>query len=131
MKNWDNEFKKWLGEPNGKCRGVKALAVAEADRKKVEKDIDTFVKTSLFNVLIASYECIRTHYKRLTKSATCCDLLVCDEAHRLKNSENQTSRALNALPVKRRVLLTGTADHDGARPAGAIVAPTQLSLFLL
>lgn len=103
MKNWDNEFTKWLG-----AGAVKTLALAEADRKTVEKNIDCFVKTKMFNVLIASYECIRTHIKRLTKYPDCCDLLVCDEAHRLKNSENQTSQALNSLPVKRRVLLTGT-----------------------
>ena len=103
VKNWDNEFTKWLGKG-----GVRALALAEADRRTIEKDIDTFVKTNMFQILIASYECIRTHVKRLTKNPACCDLLVCDEAHRLKNSDNQTSRALDSIPVKRRVLLTGT-----------------------
>ena len=96
-------FVKWLGPGV-----VKSLALAEADRKTVEKNIDIFVRTRMFNVLIASYECLRTHIGRLTKHADCCDLLVCDEAHRLKNSENQTSKALNSLPVKRRILLTGT-----------------------
>lgn len=62
----------------------------------------------MFNVLICSYETLRTHVGRLTKYNDCCDLLVCDEAHRLKNRENQTSMALNSLPVRRRVLLTGT-----------------------
>lgn len=103
VKNWDNEFVKWLGP--GK---IKTLALAESDRKTVEKNIDCFVKTKMFNVLIASYETIRTHVKRLSKYKDCCDLLVCDEAHRLKNRDNQTSMALNSLPVKRRVLLTGT-----------------------
>jgi len=103
VKNWDNEFVKWLGPG-----GVKTLALAEADRKKIEKDLETFAKTSIFQILICSYECLRTHVGRLTKYKDCCDLLVCDEAHRLKNSDNQTSRALNSLPVKRRVLLTGT-----------------------
>jgi DNA repair and recombination RAD54-like protein len=103
VKNWDNEFVKWLGP--GK---VKTLALAESDRKTVEKNIDCFVKTKMFNVLIASYETLRTHVGRLTKYKDCCDLLVCDEAHRLKNRENQTSMALASLPVKRRVLLTGT-----------------------
>ncbi len=70
--------------------------------------MDLFVRTKMFNVLICSYETIRTHIGRLNKCKDCCDLLVCDEAHRLKNNENQTSRALNSLPVKRRVLLTGT-----------------------
>jgi len=103
VKNWDNEFVKWLGPGV-----VKTLALAESDRKTVEKNIDCFVKTKMFNVLIASYETIRTHVGRLTKYKDCCDLLVCDEAHRLKNRENQTSMALNSIPVKRRVLLTGT-----------------------
>ena len=103
VKNWENEFVKWLGQG-----AVKVLAIAEADRKTVEKNLDCFVRTKMFNVLVASYECIRAHVGRLVKYADCCDLLVCDEAHRLKNAENQTSKALNSLPVRRRVLLTGT-----------------------
>ena len=103
VKNWDNEFVKWLGPGV-----VKTMALADGDRKTIEKNIDCFARLKLFNVLIASYECIRTHVKLLSKHKDCCDLLVCDEAHRLKNSDNQTSRALNSLPVQRRVLLTGT-----------------------
>ena len=103
VKNWDNEFSKWLGAGT-----VKTLPIAEADRKTVEKNLDAFVRTKLFSVLICSYECLRSHVNRLTQYDHCCDLLVCDEAHRLKNSENQTSQALNSLPCKRRVLLTGT-----------------------
>ena len=116
VKNWDNEFVKWLG-PNT----VKTLAIAEGSRKEVERDLDSFVRTTLFNVLICSYECLRTHAKRLTKVADCCDLLVCDEAHRLKNNENQTSRALNSLPVKRRVLLTGTPMQNDLQEFYAMV----------
>lgn len=116
VKNWDNEFVKWLGPG-----AVKALALAEADRKQVEKDLDSFVKTSIFQILICSYECLRTHVRRLTKYKDCCDLLVCDEAHRLKNSDNQTSKALNSLPVKRRVLLTGTPMQNDLQEFFAMV----------
>lgn len=35
-------------------------------------------------------------------------LLLCDEGHRLKNSESLTYEALNAINVKRRVILSGT-----------------------
>jgi SNF2 family DNA or RNA helicase len=35
-------------------------------------------------------------------------LVLCDEGHRLKNSENQTYQALMNLKSKRRVLLSGT-----------------------
>ena len=116
VKNWEHEFVKWLGEGT-----VKVAALAEADRSKIEREISSFVHTNVINVLIASYECIRTHYKLLLKSAQCCDLLVCDEAHRLKNSDNQTAKALNALPVKRRVLLTGTPMQNDLQEFYAMV----------
>ena len=108
VKNWDNEFVKWLGPQT-----AKTTALAEADRKKIESDLACFARSNVTNILICSYECLRTHVKILTKYADCCDLLVCDEAHRLKNRDNQTSRALNSLPVRRRVLLTGTPMQNG------------------
>lgn len=37
-----------------------------------------------------------------------CDLLICDEAHRLKNDATLTNRALDGLACRRRVLLSGT-----------------------
>lgn len=116
VNNWDNEFVKWLGPG-----AVKTCKISEGSRKEVERNLDSFVRTKLFNVLICSYECLRTHAKRLTKFADCCDLLVCDEAHRLKNNENQTSRALNSLPVKRRVLLTGTPMQNDLQEFFAMV----------
>lgn len=112
----------WLGP--GK---VKTLALAESDRKSVEKNIDCFVKTKMFNVLIASYETLRTHIGRLTKYKDCCDLLVCDEAHRLKNRENQTSMALASLPVKRRVLLTGTPMQNDLEEFYAVSAVAHVA----
>jgi len=116
VKNWDNEFIKWLGPGV-----IKTLALAESDRKTVEKSMDLFVRTKMFNVLICSYETIRTHIKRLNTKIDSCDLLICDEAHRLKNNENQTSRALASLPVKRRVLLTGTPMQNDLQEFFAMV----------
>lgn len=100
---------------------VKVLAIAEADRKTVEKNLDCFVRTRMFNVLVVSYECLRSHAGRLNKHADCCDLLVCDEAHRLKNADNLTSKALNSLPVRRRVLLTGTPMQNDLQEFFAMV----------
>lgn len=42
-------------------------------------------------VLIVSYETFRLHTERF-KSDTACDLLICDEAHRLKNDQLSVSR---------------------------------------
>ena len=161
VKNWDNEFVKWLGPGV-----VKTIALAESDRKTVEKNLDVFVRTKMFNVLIASYETMRTHIGRLTKHKDCCDLLgkssqvlpsstshgglqctlfslqltiffstlssyhfaVCDEAHRLKNRENQTSQALFSLPCKRRVLLTGTPMQNDLQEFFAMVDFSEFCL---
>jgi len=113
VKNWDSEIIKWIADGGpGPSPGVpppRVMALAECDRATIEKNLDTFCRTNLFSVLIASYECLRTHIKRLTSyTESKCDLLICDEAHRLKNRENQTTRALHSLPCRRRVLLTGT-----------------------
>lgn len=57
-------------------------------------------------VLIISYETFRMHATLLHSNEI--GLVLCDEGHRLKNSENQTYRALMGLQAKRRVLLSGT-----------------------
>jgi len=115
VKNWDNEITKWIanGGPSKQPTGVtppRVMALAELDRATIEKNLDAFCKTNIYSILIASYECLRAHIGRLTshRDARCCDLLICDEAHRLKNRDNQTTRALHSLPCKRRILLTGT-----------------------
>jgi len=43
-------------------------------------------------VLIISYETFRLHAERLSVPGSC-DLLLCDEAHRLKNDATLTNRA--------------------------------------
>ncbi|KAI7826267.1 P-loop containing nucleoside triphosphate hydrolase protein [Kickxella alabastrina] len=57
-------------------------------------------------VLIISYESLRI-YKDIL-SASPIGLLMCDEGHRLKNSDSQTFQALNELQIQRRIILSGT-----------------------
>ncbi|XP_073308403.1 protein CHROMATIN REMODELING 25-like isoform X3 [Primulina huaijiensis] len=102
VSNWEAEIKKWVGER------VKLVALCESTREDVISGIDGF--TNPFNplqVLIVSYETFRMHSSKFNQSGSC-DLLICDEAHRLKNDQTLTNRALAALSCKRRVLLSGT-----------------------
>jgi DNA repair and recombination protein RAD54 and RAD54-like protein len=68
-------------------------------------------------ILIISYETQRRYSAMfhpgpksalLPYSGSPCELLVCDEAHKLKNSESELAKTLMALPAKKRVLLSGT-----------------------
>ncbi|XP_028296992.1 DNA repair and recombination protein RAD54-like [Gouania willdenowi] len=57
-------------------------------------------------ILIISYETFRLHAEVLHRCKV--GLVICDEGHRLKNSDNQTYQALNAMSAQRRVLISGT-----------------------
>ena len=89
---------------------VKALAVSATDKKSVLFAISQFLHVSKpYDVLIISYETFRAYVKKFTKkNDICCDMLICDEAHRLKNPDALTTKALASLACRRRVLLSGT-----------------------
>ena len=60
-------------------------------------------------MLIISYETFRGHAKSFPAGCNgCCDILICDEAHRLKNAETATNQTLAKLICRRRLLLSGT-----------------------
>ncbi|XP_071117638.1 DNA repair and recombination protein RAD54-like [Haliotis cracherodii] len=104
VKNWHNEISKWLG---GR---VKALAIDSGTKSEIDKNLTHYMSQEgrrvMFPILIISYETFRLHAYVLHKRSV--GLVICDEGHRLKNSENQTYQALSQLKAKRRVLLSGT-----------------------
>ncbi|KAF8163376.1 DNA repair protein, SNF2 family [Crassisporium funariophilum] len=106
VKNWANELVKWLGKDT-----LTPLAVdGKGGKEKLLPAVARWVAASGRNVtepvMIVSYETLRT----LTAYLANCEigLLLCDEGHRLKNSDSQTFQALTQLKVTRRVILTGT-----------------------
>ena len=102
--NWALEFRKWLGEE--RCDPK----VVEGGDKEARKSFEEFALPSQrrYNVLITSYETLRAQADVVARANV--DLLVCDEAHRLKNATQSTkgAQALASLKCHRRVLLTGT-----------------------
>merc|ERR550519_1869146 len=95
LKNWEAEFRKWLGSER--------LVVHVADGAA---KVSVFRSYNTAPVLILSYETLVRSIEEVSKVSW--DLIVCDEAHRLKNAQIKTSAALASLPCPRRVLLTGT-----------------------
>ncbi|KAK9834193.1 hypothetical protein WJX81_007238 [Elliptochloris bilobata] len=102
VNNWDSECIKWL-----KGR-VCTLPLCESSREDVVQSIAQFLSPrNPFQVLIVSYETFRLHAEKF-RGEGACDLLICDEAHRLKNDQTLTNKALDSLACRRRVLLSGT-----------------------
>ncbi|KAF8557324.1 hypothetical protein OG21DRAFT_1505541 [Imleria badia] len=106
VKNWANELVKWLGKD-----AISALAVDGKGGKaellaKVGRWVEARGRNVTQPVMIVSYETLRTLSAHLASCSI--GLLLCDEGHRLKNSDSLTFQSLNALDVKRRVILTGT-----------------------
>ncbi len=92
VSNWRNELAKWCGDR------IKCVALSESNKEKVISGISDYLNPrGEFPVLIISYETFRLHVRRL-KGPYACDLMICDEAHRLKNDETATYKALNSLP---------------------------------
>lgn len=86
------------------------LAIDSGTKSEIDRNLhsymNTFGRRPVNPILIISYETFRLHSKVLHKGEV--GLVLCDEGHRLKNSENQTYQALMGLNAKRRVLLSGT-----------------------
>jgi len=95
INNWEAEFKKWLGTTR--------ILVHVADNAK---KVTAFKAYRTAPVLVVSYEMLVRAEAQLKEVKW--DILVCDEAHRLKNSEIKTSAALNRFDCDRKLLLTGT-----------------------
>ena len=104
--NWGAEFRKWLGGTR-----LEPLLVEGGDAcaRGLLEDW-ALPRQRRWSTLVASYETLRTHADLVASCTGGVDVLVCDEAHRLKNArgDTQTLAALRKLRCDRRVLLSGT-----------------------
>jgi DNA repair and recombination protein RAD54B len=64
------------------------------------------MQSKIYPVLIISYEMLLRELNTIKKCRF--ELLVCDEAHRMKNANTKTAKAIMGLSAMRRVALTGT-----------------------
>ena len=95
LANWQKEFRKWLGSERI------TIHIAETGDM-----VAKFRSYSSAPVLLVSYEMMVRTVAQLAEVPW--DLVVCDEAHRLKNASIKASTSLARLACRRRLLLTGT-----------------------
>ncbi|CAE8643556.1 unnamed protein product, partial [Polarella glacialis] len=104
--NWEAEVWKWLGPLRLRPTVVQGGSCAAAAVRSLTSFLAAGgVGASDGRLLIISYDQLRMHADRLDGVL---DLLVCDEGHRLKSGGTSTTKRLDALRCRRRLLLTGT-----------------------
>lgn len=72
-----------------------------------------------YNLLIVTYETMRLRAAILPKLS--CNVLVCDEGHRLRNQNGQLREALSEVPCRHRILLSGTPMPNNVRELTSLV----------
>ncbi|KAF4614527.1 hypothetical protein D9613_003125 [Agrocybe pediades] len=106
VRNWANELVKWLGPDAITPLAVDGKGTKGSLLEAVARWVAARGRNVTQPVMIVSYETLRS----LTPYLANCEigLLLCDEGHRLKNSDSLTFQSLYNLKVTRRVILTGT-----------------------
>ncbi len=108
--NWESEIEQWSD-------GLLAATVLPlgATRDKVWHALWNNVP-----ICITTYEQLRTLPKPLLEKEI--DLVVADEAHRLRNAGSQTAQAFRRLDIRRLWALTGTPVERDARDAATLLS---------
>ena len=122
--SWGAEVNKWLG-------GIRAqAALAEGGVREAAEAYERWArgpppntKSSFdrWEILVTSYETLRRLAPLAAAAAP--ELLVCDEAHRLRNAQqgSQTLASLRMVGAPKRVLLTGTPIQNNLDEYAAVM----------
>ncbi|EPQ31063.1 uncharacterized protein PFL1_01252 [Pseudozyma flocculosa PF-1] len=100
VKNWKREFRKWIGN--------NALNVLCIDDGRGKEDVERFVRSKAYQVLVIGYEKLRTCVGTLKEAQPPIGLVVCDEGHRLKSRDAKTTKMFQELSTPRKIILSGT-----------------------
>lgn len=92
--NWNKEIRKWLGRERA--------YTFQIDGKNRPHH---FAATNHVPFLLISYEMLAKSFDELERVRF--DIIVCDEGHRLKNSNVKVAVSLDKFPCRRRIILTG------------------------
>ncbi|KYN17695.1 DNA repair and recombination protein RAD54B [Trachymyrmex cornetzi] len=106
--NWEKEFVKWLG-----CHRILPYVIGGKNKPK------DFIKYPRNSIMIISYEMFIKCHTEINEIAF--DLIVCDEGHRLKNSNIKTAKMLNEINCKKRIVLTGTPIQNDLKEFYALI----------
>ena len=118
MPNWSRECKKWI--PTLDCL---ILNPVKEEREETLK----LINDKKFEVVITSYEGVNICINKLKKIKW--ELLIIDEAHRIKNENALLSKNVRLLQSKFRLLVTGTPLQNNLHELWALLNFLMPNLF--
>lgn len=121
VKNWKREFRKWIG--------TNSLNVLCIDEGRGREDVERFARSKAYHVMVIGYEKLRSCIDIVKTAQPPVDLIVCDEGHRLKSKDAQTTQMFAELSTERKIILSGTPIQNNLSELYAMidfVCPTLL-----
>ncbi|KAK1158912.1 DNA excision repair protein ERCC-6-like, partial [Acipenser oxyrinchus oxyrinchus] len=111
--NWITEFKTWTP-------GIRFKVFHHSERNpdKNLKDVQT-----IGDVLITSYETLAQNWQKFSKhdeTAFTWDMVIFDEAHKIKTPSTKSFKAACLIPAHTRILLTGTPVQNNLKEMWAL-----------
>jgi SNF2 family DNA or RNA helicase len=94
--NWQREFRTWAEE----------LPLLVLDGEFTRRQMLWTMPGA--KILLANYELVVRDFEQLVDSPPAFDLVILDEAQRIKNRDSRTAETVRAIPRKRSWALTGT-----------------------
>lgn len=108
INNWQEEFKKWLG--------MNYFQVITVTADSPSNVVSSFMHSRIHTIMIIGYERLISIFNNDSVFKYIkFDMVVCDEAHRMKNENAKSVKVLKKLKVEKVVLLTGTPVQNDSK----------------
>jgi len=123
--NWEREYKQWLGRDD-----IMVVNGTPSNRDKIYYNFHTLK----YATIVISYETLRVDLQKIIKKGVVFDVLIVDEAHRLRNYQTKQSKAIMDLGkhTSNVYALTGTPAVNHASDVFGILKlmkPTKYTSF--
>ncbi|MBN3289415.1 ERC6L protein, partial [Polypterus senegalus] len=113
ISNWMEEVRKWTPGMHVKVFHTSSRSLEE-NLKTIQENGDVLITT--YQMLVNRLEMLSHHRSK----DFIWDIVIFDEAHKLKKPANKTTKAASVIPSKTRILLTGTPVQNNLQEMWAL-----------
>uniref|UniRef100_A0A8C4SRK2 DNA excision repair protein ERCC-6-like n=1 Tax=Erpetoichthys calabaricus TaxID=27687 RepID=A0A8C4SRK2_ERPCA len=113
ISNWMEEVRKWTPGMHVKVFHTSSRSLEES-LKTIQEKGDVLITT--YQMLVNRLEMLSHHRSK----DFIWDIVIFDEAHKLKKPSNKTTKAASVIPSKTRILLTGTPVQNNLQEMWAL-----------